>query len=55
MSVLIVAGGVKRAEPELAEDALLMRALDDTLRPILCEHEVIFVGLPRKHDESLES
>ena len=29
MSVLIVAGGVKRAEPELAEDALLMRALDD--------------------------
>ena len=29
MSVLIVAGGVKRAEPELAEYALLMRALDD--------------------------
>ena len=29
MSVLIVAGGVKRAEPGLAEDALLMRAFDD--------------------------
>ena len=50
MSVLIVAGGVKRADPELAEDALLMRAL-----AIVCEHEVIFVGSPRKHDESLES
>jgi dynein heavy chain len=28
-SVLVVVGGFKRAEPDLAEDALLMRALRD--------------------------
>jgi dynein heavy chain len=28
-SVLVVAGGFKRSEPDIAEDALLMRALRD--------------------------
>jgi dynein heavy chain len=65
-SVLVVAGGFKRAEPNLAEDALLMRALRDFNIPkIVREDEVIFFGLlgdlfpgldpPRKRDESLES
>jgi dynein heavy chain len=65
-SVLVVAGGFKRAEPDLAEDALLMRALRDFNIPkIVREDEVIFFGLlgdlfpgidpPRKRDESLES
>lgn len=65
-SVLVVAGGFKRAEPDLAEDALLMRALRDFNIPkIVREDEVIFFGLlgdlfpgldpPRKRDEELES
>eukprot|EP00804_Cyclotella_cryptica_P004521 CCRYP_006874-RA/>CCRYP_006874-RA protein AED:0.08 eAED:0.09 QI:0/0/0.5/1/0/0/2/139/4220 len=65
-SVLVVAGGFKRAEPNLAEDALLMRALRDFNVPkIVQDDEVIFFGLlgdlfpgidpPRKRDESLES
>ncbi|KAL7490113.1 hypothetical protein ACHAW6_015825 [Cyclotella cf. meneghiniana] len=65
-SVLVVAGGFKRAEPDLAEDALLMRALRDFNVPkIVRDDEVIFFGLlgdlfpgldpPRKRDESLES
>ena len=65
-SVLVVAGGFKRAEPNLAEDALLMRALRDFNIPkIVKEDEVIFFGLlgdlfpglypPRKRDEFLES
>jgi dynein heavy chain len=64
-SVLVVAGGFKRAEPNLPEDALLMRALRDFNIPkIVREDEVIFYGLlgdlfpgldpPRKIDESLE-
>jgi dynein heavy chain len=32
-SVLVVAGGFKRQEPDLAEDALLMRALRDFNSP----------------------
>ena len=65
-SVLVVAGGFKRAEPNLAEDAILMRALRDFNIPkIVREDEVIFYGLlgdlfpgidpPRKRDETLES
>ena len=65
-SVLVVAGGFKRAEPKLAEDALLMRALRDFNIPkIVREDEVVFFGLlgdlfpgidpPRKRDERLES
>ena len=65
-SVLVVAGGFKRAEPDLAEDALLMRALRDFNIPkIVKEDEVVFFGLlndlfpglnpPRKRDENLES
>ena len=65
-SVLVVAGGFKRAEPDLAEDALLMRALRDFNIPkIVREDEVIFHGLlgdlfpgldpPRKRDQNLES
>ncbi|CBJ30911.1 Dynein heavy chain family dynein heavy chain [Ectocarpus siliculosus] len=64
-SVLVVAGAFKRAEPELAEDALLMRALRDFNIPkIVREDEVVFFGLlgdlfpgqnpPRKVDEELE-
>ncbi len=65
-SVLVVAGSFKRAEPDLAEDALLMRALRDFNIPkIVREDEVVFFGLlgdlfpgldpPRKRDEMLES
>ncbi|CAM9266952.1 unnamed protein product [Chrysoparadoxa australica] len=64
-SVLVVAGAFKRAEPELAEDALLMRALRDFNIPkIVREDEVVFFGLlgdlfpgidpPRKVDKELE-
>ncbi len=64
-SVLVVAGGFKRAEPDLPEDALLMRALRDFNTPkIVREDEVVFFGLlgdlfpnidpPRKRDEELE-
>eukprot|EP00903_Cladosiphon_okamuranus_P015249 g14093.t1 len=64
-SVLVVAGAFKRAEPDLAEDALLMRALRDFNIPkIVREDEVVFFGLlgdlfpgqnpPRKVDEELE-
>jgi dynein heavy chain len=60
-----VAGGFKRAEPNLAEDALLMRALRDFNIPkIVREDEVVFFGLlgdlfpnlepPRKRDLTLE-
>jgi dynein heavy chain len=45
-SVLVVAGMLKRAEPDLAEDALLMRALRDFNIPkIVQADEVIFFGL----------
>ena len=65
-SVLVVAGSFKRAEPDLAEDALLMRALRDFNIPkIVREDEVVFFGLlgdlfpginpPRNRDEELES
>ena len=65
-SVLVVAGAFKRAEPELSEDALLMRALRDFNTPkIVKEDEVVFFGLlndlfpgidpPRKQDVALES
>jgi len=65
-SVLVVAGGFKRQEPDLAEDALLMRALRDFNIPkIVREDEVVFFGLlgdlfpgidpPRKVNPSLEA
>lgn len=42
----MVAGAFKRAEPDLAEDALLMRALRDFNIPkIVREDEVVFFGL----------
>jgi len=64
-SVLVVAGSFKRAEPDLPEDALLMRALRDFNIPkIVREDEVVFFGLlgdlfpnidpPRKIDPELE-
>ena len=64
-SVLVVAGGFKRLEPHLQEEALLMRALRDFNIPkIVREDEVVFFGLlgdlfpgidpPRKVDPSLE-
>lgn len=65
-SVLVVAGSFKRAEPDLPEDALLMRALRDFNIPkIVREDEVVFFGLlgdlfpgidpPRKLDENFET
>ena len=65
-SVLVVAGGFKRAEPDLNEEALLMRALRDFNVPkIVREDTVVFFGLlgdlfpgidpPRKINEELES
>lgn len=39
-SVLVVAGGFKRAEPDLAEDALLMRALRDFNVPKIARGEI---------------
>jgi dynein heavy chain len=64
-SVLVVAGGFKRAEPEIPEQTLLMRALRDFNTPkIVKQDEVIFFGLlgdlfpgvdpPRKTDPVLE-
>eukprot|EP00618_Florenciella_parvula_P017259 CAMPEP_0119509726 /NCGR_PEP_ID=MMETSP1344-20130328/28914_1 /TAXON_ID=236787 /ORGANISM="Florenciella parvula, Strain CCMP2471" /LENGTH=751 /DNA_ID=CAMNT_0007546583 /DNA_START=8 /DNA_END=2260 /DNA_ORIENTATION=+ len=45
-SVLVVAGGLKRNQPDLAEDILLMRALRDFNIPkIVAADEVIFRGL----------
>ena len=63
-SVLVVAGQLKRAEPSLNEDALLMRALRDFNIPkIVQADEVVFFGLlndlfpdlnpPRVFDEEL--
>jgi len=64
-SVLVVAGGFKRMEPDLMEEALLMRALRDFNIPkIVREDEVVFFGLlgdlfpgidpPRKLNPALE-
>ena len=64
-SVLVVAGGFKRKEPELAEQALLMRALRDFNIPkIVAEDLDIFMKLlgdlfpgidpPRKRDLDFE-
>jgi dynein heavy chain len=64
-SVLVVAGGFKRMEPDLLEEALLMRALRDFNIPkIVREDEVVFFGLlgdlfpginpPRQVNEKLE-
>jgi dynein heavy chain len=64
-SVLVVAGGFKRQEPDLMEEALLMRALRDFNTPkIVREDEVVFFGLmgdlfpginpPRKVNPALE-
>lgn len=65
-SVLVVAGGFKRQEPDLQEEALLMRALRDFNIPkIVREDEIVFSGLlrdlfpgidpPRKVNPALES
>jgi dynein heavy chain len=65
-SVLVVAGGFKRAEPDLAENAILMRALRDfNLPKIAAEDLEIFGGLlgdlfpainpPRNRDLDFES
>ena len=64
-SVLVVAGGFKRMEPDLQEEALLMRALRDFNVPkIVREDSVVFYGLlgdlfpgidpPRKINQALE-
>lgn len=50
--MLVVAGAFKRAEPDLAEDALLMRALRDFNIPkIVREDEVVFFGLLGKENK----
>ena len=44
-SVLVVAGHLKRAEPEMPEEQLLMRALRDFNVPkIVQQDEVVFFG-----------
>jgi dynein heavy chain len=64
-SVLVVAGGFKRAEPNIAEQALLMRALRDFNIPKIAFQDLdIFFGLlndlfpkidiPRKRDMAFE-
>jgi dynein heavy chain len=64
-SVLVVAGGFKRAEPELDEGSILMRALRDFNIPkIVSDDLVVFMGLlsdlfpgldpPRKRDLEFE-
>lgn len=63
-SVLVVAGTFKRAEPDLGEHVLLLRALRDFNAPkIVAQDEVVFKGLlgdlfpginpPRKEDAEL--
>lgn len=53
--MLVVAGAFKRAEPDLAEDALLMRALRDFNIPkIVREDEVVFFGLLGKEAMDLK-
>ena len=65
-SVLVVAGAFKRAEPELDEQELLMRALRDFNTPKIVQADrVVFFGLlsdlfpaidpPRKRSQELES
>ena len=65
-SVLVVAGGFKRAEPDVIETAILCRALRDFNTPkIVKQDEPVFFGLlgdlfpginpPRKIDPELES
>ena len=64
-SVLVVAGGFKRAEPELDEASILMRALRDFNIPkIISDDMTVFMGLlgdlfpgldpPRKRDLNFE-
>jgi len=63
--VLVIAGAMKRADPDLPEDAVLARALRDSNIPkIVEEDKVVFFGLlgdlfpgidpPRKRDPKLE-
>ena len=65
-SVLVVAGGFKRAEPEMDESAILMRALRDFNIPkIVADDMTVFMGLlgdlfpgidpPRKRDLNFEA
>ena len=65
-AVLYVAGAFKRADPEMNEQAMLMRALRDFNIPkIIKEDEVVFFGLlkdlfpgldpPRSMDPDLEA
>ncbi|KAH8072714.1 hypothetical protein JL721_3359 [Aureococcus anophagefferens] len=64
-SVLVIAGTMKRADPQLPEDSILMRALRDSNIPkIVKEDQVVFFGLlgdlfpginpERKRDMNLE-
>jgi dynein heavy chain len=65
-SVLVIAGAMKRADPDLPEGSVLLRALRDSNIPkIVKEDEVVFFGLlgdlfpglnpPRARDETLEA
>eukprot|EP00656_Telonema_subtile_P018040 TRINITY_DN1972_c0_g1_i10.p1 TRINITY_DN1972_c0_g1~~TRINITY_DN1972_c0_g1_i10.p1 ORF type:complete len:4525 (-),score=1414.93 TRINITY_DN1972_c0_g1_i10:97-13671(-) len=64
-SILVIAGALKRADPDVLEDGVLMRALRDCNVPKLVSDDVeVFLGvvtdifpgmdLPRRRDESLE-
>jgi len=67
-SVLVIAGGLKRTDPDLEEDGVLMRALRDCNLPKLVSDDVeVFMGLvgdlfpglsealPRKRDTEFEN
>ncbi|PHJ15457.1 dynein heavy chain family protein, partial [Cystoisospora suis] len=54
-SVLVVAGSFKRAEPELSEQGLLMRALRDTnIAKIVADDLKIFTGKKKEKQEEEE-
>ena len=45
-SVLVMAGGLKRAEPDVAEDIILIRAMQDSNVPKFLAHDIpLFNGI----------
>ena len=65
-SILVIAGSLKRADPDILEDGVLMRALRDCNVPKLVMDDVeVFLGtvtdifpginLPRRRDEAFET
>jgi dynein heavy chain len=45
-SVLVMAGGLKRAEPDVSEDIILIRAMQDANVPKFLAHDIpLFNGI----------